>query len=152
MKTKININDFILLISWLKYYFELDNKPFKYQNLSDQSDTYKLTQTAWDTKIHNIDDFMKDLFQLYIKTQEIKEQFDEAISMINSPFIKIDLMIEQTKTFLNICEDLLTNYKYDEPEIKGIQRTFLQVNNKMAECIKNEDYEGAANIRDILNS
>lgn len=152
MKTKINIDDFLILIFWIKYYFELDNKLFKYQNILDQAKTYKLTDTVWDTKIHNIDSFMKDVFQFYIRTQEIKEQFDVVVEMINSPLIKKDLLVKETEKFLNICDDLLINYKYEEPEIRGIQRTYLQVNNKLAECIANEDYETAANIRDILNS
>ena len=77
----------------------------------DQAETYKLSHTAWDTKIHNIDSFMKDTFQFYIKAQEIKEQFNEAIEMINSPFIKKDLLVKETQTFFNIENLYITQKK-----------------------------------------
>lgn len=149
MKTKIDIKKFLLVIFWIKIYCELYNKKFNYQNILDQAETYNLSNTQWDTNIHNIDYFMKDVFDIYCRMQEVKIQYNDSI--IDLLLNKSDL-IEETSKFENICEDLLINYKYEEPEIRGIQRTYLIANNKMAECIKNEDYEGAANIRDILKN
>lgn len=148
MKTKINIDDFILVVSWLKLYNELDGIKFKYQYILDQAETYKITNTDWDISIHSIDNIMVDIFNIYVKIKDVKKEVEKVLNIISSVFNTKNIMSENKK-FLEICEYLLIDYKYSEPEIKGIQKTFLLL--KMSESIKNEDYENAAKIRDIIN-
>ena len=148
MKTKINIDDFILVVSWLKIYNELDGIKFKYHYILDQAETYKITNTEWDTSIHSIDNIMVDIFNVYVKIKDVKKEVEKVLNILSSVFNTENIMNENKK-FIEICEDLLINYKYSEPEIKGIQKTFLLL--KMSENIKNEDYENAAKIRDIIN-
>ncbi len=153
MKNKINIDDLLFLIKWVETFNLVEGKPFKYQNLLDQSNTYKINNTPLDTTIFNIDNFMVDVFKCY---QKIKESRDDAIKIIDmidvslfSNFNMKDIMISETDRFELILEDLMVNYKYEYPEIRGIQRFFLI--QKLREYIKSEEYEKCADIRNIIS-
>jgi excinuclease UvrABC helicase subunit UvrB len=59
-------------------------------------------------------------------------------------------MINETKKYERVFEDLMENYQYEDPEIRGIQKGFL--NEKMTKYVAEEDYENAAKIRDMIKT
>lgn len=149
MKNKIEINDFLTLIYWVKTYFVFNKKKFNHENLIQQAETYKLKNTPLDTKIHPIDDLMVDAFQVYHNLKETEEQVNQVLDMIEIPsFIDKDMMKKETQKYTSIFEDLIENYKYDDPEIRGIQMGLLQ--ERMKEYVAVEDYENAARVRDMI--
>lgn len=147
MKTKVDIDDFLTLIMWVKTYLILNKKNFNYENLLQQAETYKLKNTPLDINIHYIDDLMIDAFRVYSAVKETKDTVKEF--MKNYELFNKDEMILQVQKYEEIYEDLLENYKYEDPEIRGIQKGFLS--EKMKECVIVENYEHAAKIRDIIN-
>lgn len=157
MKSKIDIEDFLIIINWVKTMIEFEGKIFPYQNLYDQAETYKLKNTPLDTQIHHIDDFMVDAFKVYLKMKKTQDIFEESLEY-NSIFemfekifkIKKEAFIEHTRKYQRICEDLMLNYKYEEPEIRAIQIGFLT--EKMNEFALNEEYEKAAELRDYIKN
>lgn len=148
MKTKVDIDDFLTLLYWVKTFFVIENKKFKYQNLLDQAETYKLKETKLDTQIHQIDELMIDAFHIYSKLKETEDRMQEIIKVIEIPFINADMMMNESNKYKRIFEDLLENYKYEDPEIRGIQKGYLA--EKMKEYVHVEDYENAARVRDII--
>ena len=147
MKNKVNIDDFLTLIYWVKTFFLFEGKKFNYQDLLDQAETYKFKNTPLDTEIHHIDNLMIDAFQIYFKLKSTQEQVDEVIETIEVPFNK-KLITDESKKYQNIFEDLIVNYRYEDPETRGIQKGFLT--EKMNEYVAVEDYENAAKVRDII--
>jgi len=151
MKTKIDILDFITLIEWVKISTEYEGREFNFQNLYDQAQTYKLTNTPLDTNIHNIDDFMVEALKKYINIKTIKKQFEDLINNLKLPFdIKPNNILEHVEKYQLICEDLMLNYKYEHTEICGIQLGFL--NEKMEKYVYTEEYEKAALCLNMINS
>jgi len=148
MKNKVKIDDFLTLIYWIKTFQLMDGKRFDHQNLLDQAETYKLKNTPLDTQIHHIDDLMIDAFQIYHKLKETEEHVQEMMDHIQFPFLNKEMMINETKKYQKIFEDLIENYKYDDPEIRGIQMDILQ--EKMKNSISVENYEESAKIRDLI--
>jgi hypothetical protein len=148
MKNKIDINDFLTLIYWVKTFFIFEGKKFNYQNLIEQAETYKLKGTPLDTSIHRIDELMIDAYQIYTRLKATEEKVSEILDTVQIPFISKDMMMGETKKYERIFEDLMENYKYEDPEIRGIQKGFL--NEKMKEYIAVEDYENAARVRDMI--
>ena len=100
MKTKIKIDDFLMLIGWVEVHHQLEHssfsnddlangkvpnlknlvenfsKPFKYQNLLDQAYTNKLADLPIDTKINHVDDFMVDVYRIYNKIIDTESKID----------------------------------------------------------------------------
>ena len=157
MKTKIDISDFLIMIYWVKTFSLVEGKKFNYQNLMDQAETYKYKNTPLDTQIHYIDEFMIDAYQIYTKMKETKDKFNKFMNNIDHKIyenldIKItdikDVMIEQVQKYENVFEDLMENYKFDDPEIRGIQKGFLS--EKMSQYAIEEEYEKAAKVRDMI--
>ena len=148
MKNKVDIDNFLHLIFWVKTFRILEGKKFNYQNLLDQAETYKLKNTPLDTKIHRIDDLMIDAFQIYNQLKSTEAKVDKVLDEINNPFFDRKAMKEETQKYERTFEDLIENYKYDDPEVRGIQMGIL--NEKMKEYIAVEDYENAARVRDLL--
>ena len=147
MRTKINIDDFIILISWVRISLLAKDKKFNYQSLWDQAETYKMKETPLDITIHNIDELMIDAFKIYLELKASEDKVNEAMDM-HFAFLK-DMMIKETKRFENIVEDILENCKFEDPEIRGIQKGFLD--SKMKEYAAVEDYENAARVRDLIS-
>lgn len=147
-KTKVNIDDFLIFIYWVKTFFLIEGKKFNYDGLLDQAETYKLKDTPLDTQIHHIDDLMIDAFQVYHRIKETEEKVDEVMDHIQIPFLDKNMMKKETQKYKTIFEDLLENYKYEDPEIRGIQKGFLS--ERMKKYVEVEDYENAARVRDMI--
>lgn len=157
MKTplhKIDIDDFIIIIGFVKTVTEFEGKEFPYNNLYDQAETYKLNKTPLDTQIHHIDDFMVDAVKVYLKMKSTQKEFEELVESIpDLPLNKLfdkSKILEHVKKYQTICEDLMTNYEYTDPEIISIQIGFLT--EKMNEFVSNEEYESAAELRDYIKN
>ena len=148
MKNKVNIDDFLILIYWVRTFYIFEGKNFSYQNLLEQAETYKFTDTPIDTSIHNIDNLMIDAFQVYHKLKTTEDKIVEVLDNIKLPMINKDKMIAETKKYESIFEDLMENYKYQDPEIRGIQKGVLM--EKINEYVAVEDYENAAKVRDMI--
>ena len=149
MKNKIDINDFLTLLNWTKTFIVFEGGEFKYDNLYYQADTYRLSNTPLDTKIHYIDDFLIDVYHIYNKMILTEKQVDEVLKSINIPFISSDLMKEEISKFKNIFLDLMENCKFEDAEIRGIQKGLLS--EQIKDYIADENYEKAAELRDIIN-
>jgi excinuclease UvrABC helicase subunit UvrB len=151
MKSKIDIEDFLIIINWVKTTIEFEGKCFPYQNLYDQAETYKFKNTPLDTQIHHIDEFMVDAFKVYLKMKKTQSDFEELLDRVSIPSgIKKESIIDHVKKYQTICEDLMLNYKYEDPEIRAIQIGFLT--EKMNEFALNEEYEKAAELRDYIKT
>ena len=149
MKNKVDIDDFLILMYWIKTFYLFEGKKFNYQNLLDQAETYKFKNTPFDTNIHHIDELMIDAFQIYNKLKSTKEKVIDVLDTISIPFVSKDDMIKETLNYEKIFEDLMENYRYEDPETRGIQKGFLT--EKMNEYVADEEYEKAAKVRDIIN-
>ncbi|MCK9415350.1 UvrB/UvrC motif-containing protein [Candidatus Dojkabacteria bacterium] len=157
MKTplhKIDIDDFIIIISFVKTITEFEGKEFPYTNLYDQVETYKLNKTPLDTQIHHIDDFMVDAVKVYLRMKATQKDFEELVENLpDLPLNKLfdkSKILEHVKKYQTICEDLMINYEYSDPEIISIQIGFLT--EKMNGFVSNEEYEKAAEIRDHIKN
>ena len=148
MKSKVNIDDFLTIIYWVRTFYLIEGKEFNYQNLLDQAETYKIKNTPLDTSIHQIDQLMIDAFKIYHRLKETEVKVQEIFNQIQLPFFDKDQMMVESKRYQAIFEDLLENYKYEDPEIRGIQKGFLI--EKLEEYKYLEEYEKCAKIRDTL--
>jgi hypothetical protein len=148
VKNKVNIDDFLTLIYWVHTYCVLMNKKFNHNNLLEQAQTYKLTNTPFDIQIHRIDELMIDACQIYFKIKETEGKIMETYDSLNIAFISKDMLLNETHNYERIFEDLIENYRYEDPEVRGIQKGFLL--EKMNKYVAEEKYENAAVIRDLL--
>jgi hypothetical protein len=148
-KTKIEINDILTVIYWVKSFSTIEDKKFNFQNMLDQAETYQYNNTKFDTDIHPIDELMIEAYKIYHKLKETEDQFSNVLNVVKIPFINPEVIIEQVKNFTNIFEDLIENYHYEDPEIRGIQKGILT--EKMKKYVAEEEYELAAKMRDIIN-
>lgn len=146
VKNKINIDDFLVLIYWVKTHYLFEGKNFAYTYLLKQAQTYKYNNTPLDTNLHKIDDLVIDAFKVYHKLKETEEKVMNVIESI--PLVSKEDALRETKRYENIFEDLMENYKFEDPEVRGIQKGVL--NEKMKEYVAEEDYENAAKVRDMI--
>lgn len=145
MKTKINVNDIRTLIFWVQTFYLFEHKTFNHQMLLEKA--ISATNDSVDSEILHIDDFMIDAYGVYNKMKKVSEHVD-MIDMFKLPNFSKEEVIRETGKYFDIFQDLIENYKYDAPEIRGIQQGIL--NEKMLDCVKVEDYENAAKYRDII--
>ena len=150
IKNKIDIDDFLILIYWTKTFDTFEGGEFEFDNLLEQAETYKLSNTPLDTNIHYIDDFLIIAYKVYNKLVETEEQVDEVLKSINIPFISGDLMKTEILRFKNIFIDLMEKCKFEDAEIRGIQKGLLA--EKMKDYVADENYEKAAELRDIIKN
>lgn len=150
MKTKVNIDNILTIILWIKTIYSIEGKKFNYDNLLSQVETYKYTNTPLDTKIHSIDELMIDAFMVYDKLRKTKEKFNEVLEKINLPILtnSKDGINAEISKYETVFEDLMENYRYEDPETRGIQKGILS--EKMKEYVADEEYEKAAKVRDII--
>jgi hypothetical protein len=148
MKNKVNIDDFLVVLFWIKTFLMFEKKHFEFDSLMDQAVTYKYTNTSLDTTIHPIDEVMIVAYQIYNKLKSSRDEVEDVLDQLNVSTVSKKYMFKQAEEFEKIFEDLIENYKYDDPEIRGIQKGFL--GEKMMEYAKNEDYERAAKVRDFI--
>lgn len=149
MKNKVRVNDFLILISWVRVYQIFEIKRFNYENmLTTVENMIRDKIEYFDISDGVIDDFMADAYKLYLKILKSKEFIEKYSDSINLPYISKDVMMDETKKFENIIEYMLENIKYDDAEIRGIQKGFLT--DKMKMCVDVEDYENAAKFRDLI--
>lgn len=155
MKSKVNIDDILIILLWVKTIYSIEGKKFNYQQLLDQSETYKYSNTPLDTTIHSIDELMIDAFRIYDKLRKTKDKFNDILNKIDIPILNDklitskDMLTGEISKYESIFEDLMENYRYDDPETRGIQKGILT--EKMHEYVINEEYEKAARVRDIIN-
>jgi hypothetical protein len=154
MKTKVNIDNILTVLLWIKTIYTIEGKKFNYQNLLEQSETYKYSNTPLDTKIHSIDELMIDAFRVYDKLRKTKDKFNDVLEKIDIPMLNDKILVsKETLTteiskYEEIFEDLMENYRYEYPETRGIQKGILS--EKMNEYVADEEYEKAAKVRDII--
>jgi len=151
VKNKIDIEDFLFLIIWVKQSLEFKGKKFNHQNLLDQAETYSYNYTPLDTNIHNIDELIIDAYQLYHMLKEVKDKFANFLETLSlsMPFIDKDITIKLVEKYEKIFEDLIENYKFDDPETRGIQKGILP--ELLKKHVDAEEYEEAAKVRDMIN-
>jgi len=147
MKTKINVNDVRTLIFWVQTFLLFEHRKFNHQQLLEKSDY--VTNDFVDVEYLHIDELMIDAYDVYNKMKKVSEHAD-MIDMFNVANLNKDDVIRETEKYFNIFQDFIENYKYDVPEIRGIQQGIL--NEKMLNCVKVEDYENAAKYRDIIKA
>ena len=139
MRTKINIDDFLNLVYWVRTFYLIEGRPFNYQNLVDQAETYKMKNTPLDIEIHPIDNLMIDAFHIYHKLKETEDKVKDVMDNVQLPFfIDREMLMNETKKYERIFEDLMENCKFEDPEIRGIQKGFL--GDKMKEYKRTADH------------
>jgi hypothetical protein len=146
IKSKINIDDFLTLIYWVKTMYFMEGKEFAYESLYQQAQTYKYNDTPLDVNIHKIDDFLIDAYWIYDKLRKTQDKMLDIVDAI--PTVNKDDIVKETQKYENIFESIMENFKFDEPEIRGIQKGIL--NERMKEYVEVEDYENAAKVRDMI--
>ena len=143
-----------------KYITEIKYK-FKFNNLKQQVESYQLTGTPIDITIHQVDDFMVDVYKSMYKMENLIKDLDEEIGDTyffdgvndgvndgeNFSSMKQKLKKEFNKT-KKVFEDMMLNCEFSYCEISGIQRNYL--NDMLKESIENEDFEKSAKIRDKI--
>jgi len=165
-KTKIEIDDFLMLIHWVFNFSALEQKKFDHMQLMEQAETYKLSSTPLDIKIHKVDDFMVDVYRVYERLSQMEEKietaYDHIFPMIGEVMSKIlpgsehfsfpskEALLKEIDRFGDVFSDMMENYQYEDTEIRGIQRNFLK--DKLKDCTEKEEYERAAQIRDRLKT
>ena len=170
-RTKVDIDDFLFLVSWVFAPTLTENRSFKYQNLLDQAITNQLKNIPLDVTIHKIDDFMVDVYIMYDKIISIEDNLSEAYDAFNSLVsggglfgglfgdllggggadkITKEMLIENVNRYKKVFSDMMIYYEYEKTEIRGIQKNFLKA--KLQELVDNEDYELAADVRDKIKN
>ena len=150
MKNKVEIDDFLILIFWVQIFYVVEKRDFIHQHLLDQAITYKFNNTPFDITIHYIDDLMIDAYKVYEKLKQTEVEFNQILDSQTFSFMK-DSMIGETNKFQNIFENLMENCKFEDAEIRGIQKGVL-AEKVMKKYVAVEDYENAAKVRDLINS
>lgn len=149
MENKVSINDFLILISWVKVYQSFELKRFDYQRIMDKVENlYHDGVKYFDVSDNNIDDLMADAYKLYLKITKSRKIIDKLGDDFKFPYFDKDMLMEESQKFENIIVYMLENIKYEDSEIRGIQKGFLT--DKMNQCIEIEDYENAAKFRDLI--
>ena len=153
MNNKVDIDEFLILMYWVKTFFEVEQKTFVYQNLLDQAETYKYGNSKFfDTRIHHVDDLMIDAYKIYSKLKMAEDRFEETLNSVKLPFNFLEFdakaVLNEAKKFISIVEKMMETCRYEDPEICGIQKGFLA--EKLAKFIIAEEYENAAEMRDFM--
>jgi hypothetical protein len=150
MKNVINIDEFLILLYWFKTFVYIEGKEFKYDKLLLQIEYYKFNNLPFDVSMYNIDELMIDGFKIYDRLKKTEDKLLNLMNSLSNSFSEKEMIISESKKYMNIFERMMENYKYEDPETKGIQKGFLT--EKMSEYVKKEEYEQAAKLRDIINS
>ena len=149
MKNKVSLNDLLVLISWVKVYQFFELRRFDYQKIFDNVENlYKNGAEYFDVSGSNIDDLMIDAYKLYIKISKSRMILDKLDDNFKFPYFDKKMLIEESQKFEKVIEYMLTNIKYEKPEILDIQKVYLT--DKMYECAQSENYEEAAIYRDLI--
>jgi len=147
-----------------KYITEIKYK-FRFNNLKQQVESYQLTGTPIDITIHQVDDFMVDVYKSMYKMEILIKDLDEEIGDtyffdgendgvndgvndgedFSSMKQKLNKEFNKTK---KVFEDMMLDCEFSYCEISGIQRNYL--NDMLKESIENEDFEKSAKIRDKI--
>jgi hypothetical protein len=144
MKHTIDIDTFIILIYWIRIFCFIENKKFEHDNLMSQAETYKYNNTPLDTNIHNIDAVMLDAFNIYARVKIVEDN----VSLMS--FFSSSEVFLEVKKFKEIFDDIIENYKFEDINLKAIQKGILE--ERMKKFIGLEDYESAARIRDAIKT
>ena len=148
MKNKINIDDFLVVLFWVKTFLMFEKKHFDFDLLMEQAMTYKYTDTPLDIRVHSIDDLMIISYQIYKRVERTKDEVSDILDQLNVSVVSKLTMLKQANEFERIFEDLIENYKYNDPEICGIQKGFLV--EKMKKYMDNQEYKKAETILENL--
>lgn len=150
------------LLALFKKDFTSDLKPFKFQNLKDQIDTYKLTNTQFDTTYHKIDEFLVEVYRTMCDMSDLVHSIDELpydeydedgemadyLSFMKKGSKKIYQHYTKMKVIFN---HIMLHHDFIEVEIRGIQYNYLK-EDMLKEAIDCEDFEECAQIRDKINN
>lgn len=150
---KLNKDDVMLLLRWLKGEMLFTNsKRFNYDNLINEC------LIGNDDKIdvsNYIDNIMIELYPLYEKLinigeKTIKERIEQNPYIKFLPVNMIDEVMKNYKRFLDLFEKLLINYKYENEELKQIQRKTL--NELINKYIETEEYEKCLELKEKIKN
>jgi hypothetical protein len=136
---------------------------FKYQNLKDQIETYEISKTPFDITIHPIDEFMVDVYKSYCdmeifihenENEMFVDEDDEELGLselVQYVQKKMKTVIKDFSKLRVLFSEIMLNYEFNETEIRGIQKNFLQYE-MLQESIDIEDFETSALIRDKIKN
>lgn len=136
---------------------EKDLPVFKFYNLMEQIETYKLSGTPLDINVHPIDDFMVEVYktslemerlilfdsneaQAFEDNKELREVFEEAPKKMSKNLILL-------KEFF---DDVMLNFAFTETEIRAIQMNYLK--DMLNSSVQEEKFEESAKIRDRIKN
>ena len=153
---KVDITHMYNLVLAVYMDYKLKNKDCPYENLLSQVESYKITNTPFDPKIHNIDNFMVDAYQVYDRYMSIEDKLEEILEenpltkMFGAMGIDMDFMEEQFHMITRTFEEIIQNCDFEGVQIRGIQKNFLK--DLMKRAVGDENYELAAELRDKIKS
>jgi hypothetical protein len=151
MKHEVNIDDFLTLIYWVQTYVTIEGMNFKHEKLLTKARIYKKLDMSLNTEVDNIDDLILDAKKVYEKLNLNKVQVFNIMNTIDIPYmpkISKEFMIKEIEGFEHVFEDIIENYKFENSEIRNMQKN--AANEKMKQCVDIEDYENAAKFRDLI--
>jgi hypothetical protein len=151
MKHEVNIDDFLTLIYWVQTYVTIEGMNFKHEKLLTKARIYKKLDMPLNTEVDNIDDLILDAKKVYEKLNLNKVQVFNIMNTIDIPYmpkISKEFMIKEIEGFEHVFEDIIENYKFENSEIRNMQKN--AANEKMKQCVDIEDYENAAKFRDLI--
>ena len=150
---KININNMYYLVFAVYTDFSVrkHGKDNPYGNLLSQVDSYKKTDTPFDPKFHNIDDFMVDAYRLYEKYMTIEDKLTDVMQNLGfGKMIDPETIEKEFHRITSTFEEIIMNCDFEGVQIRGIQKNFL--GDKMKDAVDEENYELAAKLRDKIKS
>lgn len=148
-KKKMEKNELLTLLTWLKGEKDLTYKPFKFDSLLSEC-----SKNIDYIDVENfIDQLMIDLFEIYDKLKNIsKEELKEKIKQTGVfNILSKELVSESMRSlenFIKLYEKILIETKFDYPEIKTIQKKVF--NSLISNYIISEDYEKCIELKNNL--
>ena len=142
MKKYIKAVDILTVLYWLDAAFIFAGKKFCHKQILEQAHNHKLNGKLWNTSIYRIDEMVIDALIVYKEVIRGNDQIAEIMCQEHDDKFNEEEIPYLRKRFLDICETLIVNYRYENPQAIGIQMDFLT--GKLDEYVKEEAYEKAA--------
>lgn len=153
LERKVNIkkSELLTLLSWLKSENIMNNKKFKFDYLLNEC----FNDDSGDVEVLDfLDDLMAELFEIYeklkIKSPSLESHIMESPLFKVLPKDMIDESMRSMKSFLDLYEHLLMDCKFENNQMRGIQKTMITV--LLNKYISDEEYEKCIELKEKLKN
>lgn len=147
-KYNLSVGDLYDLLVWAQGFSQIEGKEFAYSD--------KLSNLYGVDRGVNMDvsDYVDDLFVYLYSYYETLSKADFGKELENNPFFNffdktaLEETINSAKNFVEIYKRLYTEYKFDNPESRGIQKNLIE--ELLNKNIEAENYEICAELTEKL--